>query len=57
MQSYNGTKYDPSHSSASIHQMIVDGTQGTQYGPGVSTFAIKAVIIHTDHLTDGSTPE
>ena len=35
MQSYNGTSYRPKHSANSINQMIVDGTQGTQYGPGL----------------------
>lgn len=35
MQSYNGSSFNPNHPAKSINKMIVDGTQGTQYGPGL----------------------
>jgi len=34
MQAYNSSSFDPSNAAASIHQMIVEGVQGTQWGPG-----------------------
>jgi hypothetical protein len=36
MQSAQGSSYDPSNSQGSITQMVVDGTQGTQYGGGLA---------------------
>lgn len=35
MQSHNGVSFDPSKPAASILQMIRDGTEGTQHGPGL----------------------
>jgi glucan 1,3-beta-glucosidase len=35
MQSYNGIAFNPNSPQESIIEMIIDGTQGTAYGPGL----------------------
>jgi len=35
MQAYNSSAYDSTQLQTSITRMIIDGTQGTAYGPGL----------------------
>ena len=35
MQSHNGMAFNPAAPCTTIHQMVIDGTQGTAYGDGL----------------------